>query len=130
MSAIAMRRITAEDVTVFWKSAYTNGHSLYSRQEYVITLSQFMDDGNTLKKIDEATVKAPKEEYAFKSKLSPEGRYQIKIVTRVSGMTPSLSTEKTRGFRADSGKPHFLPSSYYKLSLKLRWRAKSLLRCL
>ena len=98
-----MRRITAEDVTVFWKSAYSNGDSLYSKQEYVITLSQFMDDENTLKKIDEATVQSPKEEYAFNSKLSPEGRYQIKIVTRINDLTPSMSTEKARGFRADSG---------------------------
>ena len=73
-----------------------------------------MDDENTLKKIDEATVQSPKEEYAFNSKLSPEGRYQIKIVTRINALTPSMSTEKTRGFRADSGSViyQFVSSQY------------------
>ena len=102
VTAIAMRRITAQDATVSWKSAYTSGDPLFSRQEYVITLSKFMDDNN-LKKIAEATARAPSEEYEFDSKLLSQERYQIKIVTKINDLTPSLSTEKTLGFRADSG---------------------------
>lgn len=75
---------------------------MYKKQEYIITLSQFIDD-DSLKKIAQATVHAPGEEYEFDSKLSPLERYQVKIETKISDLIPSLSTEKTRGFKADSG---------------------------
>uniref|UniRef100_A0A7M5VD99 Fibronectin type-III domain-containing protein n=2 Tax=Clytia hemisphaerica TaxID=252671 RepID=A0A7M5VD99_9CNID len=105
VTAIGMRRITNNDVTVSWQSGYTRSDAMYSKQEYIVTLSKYNDD-DTLTKITHATVQAPLEEYEFHSKLSALERYQIEVVVRINDLTPSLSTSKTRGFKADSESLH------------------------
>jgi len=98
-----MREITDTDVTVNWESGYDQSHSDFFKQEYVVKLSEFQED-DSLKEIATSQVHAPKQEYAFDSKLEAMKRYQVEIVTLIQRMSPATSTPVKRGLRADSGK--------------------------
>lgn len=98
-----MKKITDKDVTVNWESGYDQSHSDFSKQQYIVKLSEFQKD-DSLKEIAKIQVHAPKQEHAFDSKLEALKRYQVEIVTLIQGMSPDTSTPFKRGFKADSGR--------------------------